>query len=67
LKRTVPLLIKAEHVQSQEETKRLRDENERLKERLSEFEASAKRKAIFSELSTNNSGTPPKIILGIWI
>jgi regulator of replication initiation timing len=49
----------------QEENKRLRDENERLKERLSEFEASAKGKAIFSELSTNNSCTPLKMILGI--
>ena len=49
----------------QEETKRLRDENERLKERLIEFETSAQRKAIFSELSTNNSCTPLKMILGI--
>jgi hypothetical protein len=50
--------------ESQEEIKRLRDENESLKSRLREFEASARKRTIFSELSATKSTTPPKKILG---
>jgi regulator of replication initiation timing len=49
--------------ESQEENRRLREENDKLKERLRELETSAKKKIIFSKLSTHPT-TNSRTILG---
>jgi len=49
--------------ESQEENKRLREENEALKVRLNAFEANARKKNIFADLMTPPT-EPSKKILG---
>jgi regulator of replication initiation timing len=48
--------------ESQEENKRLRDENNKLKERLRELEITLKKKTIFSKLSTHSTSHPGTIL-----